>query len=497
MDTAAAAPPTAAPPPTAPHSATAGSPPIIASVSPRKKSRRKRKLVVFIIIGVVLALVALGIIAHRRTPPIMIQTEKVARRNITEIVVASGKIQPVTQVVISPEVAGEIIKLPVKEGDRVKKGDLLVQIKPDNYQAARDSAEASYQSALANKSLAQAQLEKAEADYKRNLELFQHKLLSESDFIGFRTAWEVAKLQLETATHQVDQAKFGVENAEADLKKTTILSPIDGTVVQLKSQLGERVLGTSFNMGTEIMTVADLNEMEARVDVGEMDVVLMKPGQNAHLEVDAFKDQKFNGTITEVANAANGFGSSAASALTGGGNGNSSSGDATKFEVHIRVKEKEAFRPGMSVTAEIETRLRTNVLSVPIASVTARLPIPNKLGADPASTNSAAARTNSTSTNALASTNSPAGTNIVKSDKKSKEAPKQVDCVFVVDGDHVKMVPVKIGISDDNYWEVTDGLKEGEEVVSGGYHAISHDLEDGKKIVKGKAIPADMEKKAM
>jgi HlyD family secretion protein len=228
------------------------------------------------------------------------------------------------------------------------------------------------------------------------------------------------------------------------------------------------------------------------VDVGEMDVVLMKPGQNTHLEVDAFKDQKFNGTVTEVANSAKGFGQSAASALS---SSSSSGGDATKFEVHIRIKEKELFRPGMSVTAEIETRLRTNVLSVPIASVTARLPDEKKGGKDGLTkTSSAASDTNSSSTNSLA--NSTTSTNSVKADKKSKDAPKQVDVVFVVESDHVKTVPVKIGISDDNYWEITEGVQEGQEVVSGGYHAISHDLDDGKKITKGKA-PADMEKKEL
>jgi len=328
-------------------------------------------------------------------------------------------------------------------------------------------------------------LDKAEAEYKRNLELFQHKLVSDSVFLDIKTTFEVAKLQVETAEHQIDQAKFGLDNANADLKKTTILSPIDGTVVQLKSQLGERVLGTSFNMGTEIMTVADLNEMEARVDVGEMDVVLMQPGQNTHLEVDAFKDRKFNGTVTEVANSANGFGQSTASALTGS---SSSGGDATKFEVHIRIKEKELFRPGMSVTAEIETRSRTNVLSVPIASVTARLPNDKKTSAG---TNSTVAGTNSSSTNLLATTNSLSSTNMTKG--KMKDVPKQIDVVFVLEGDHVKMVPVKIGISDDNYWEITEGLQDGQEVVSGGFHAISHDLEDGKKVTKGKVTP-DMEK---
>jgi HlyD family secretion protein len=453
-------------------------PPIIAAVSSKK--RKKSRKLIFSIIGIaVLLLVIVAIAIHSRKPPITVQTEKVSRHNITEVVVANGKIQPVVQVGISPEVAGEIVALPVKEGDHVKKGDLLVRIKPDNYQATRDSAAASYQSAIANKNLAHAQLDKAEAEYKRNLELFQHQLVSDSEFLQIKTDYEVAKLQVETATHQVDQSKFGLDNANADLNKTTILSPIDGTVVSLKSQLGERVLGTSFNMGTEIMTVADLNEMEARVDVGEMDVVLMQPGQNTHLEVDAFKDKKYNGVVTEVANSAKGFGQSAAAMSSS----SATTGDATKFEVHIRIKEKELFRPGMSVTAEIETRSRTNVLAVPIASVTARLPKGNA--------------TNSSSTNTMAAaTNSASGTNTMKADKKSKEAPKQIDVVFVMDGDHVKMVPVKIGISDDNYWEITDGLQDGQEVVSGGYHAISHDLEDGKKVVKGTAT-TDLAKKEL
>jgi HlyD family secretion protein len=466
---------------TAPTPPPAPMPPIIAAVSGKK--RKKGRKIVFLIIAVaVILLVVMAVVIRNRKPPLSVQTEKVSRHNITEVVVANGKIQPVVQVGISPEVAGEIVALPVKEGDHVKKGDLLVRIKPDNYLATRDSSAASYQSAIANKNLAKAQLDKAEAEYKRNLELFQNKLVSDSIFLDVKTTYEVAKLQLETATHQVDQSKFGLDNANADLNKTTILSPIDGTVVNLKSELGERVLGTSFNMGTEIMTVADLNEMEARVDVGEMDVVLMEPGQNTRLEVDAFKDKKYNGVVTEVANSAKGFGQSASSLAS------SATGDATKFEVHIRIKEKEVFRPGMSVTAEIETRSRTNVLAVPIASVTARMP--RKTG-----TNSVAGGTNAPSTNMVAAgTNSISGTNSLKADKKAKEGPKQIDVVFIVEGDHVKMVPVKIGISDDNYWEVTEGLQDGQEVVSGGYHAISHDLEDGKKIVKMTGTP-DTEKK--
>ncbi len=444
-------------------------------------SKKRRKIIIFSVIG--LALVALTLVAvfRKKAPVITVQTEKVTRRNLIELVVANGKIQPVTQVVISPEVAGEIVALPVKEGDPVKKGDLLVQIKPDNYEASRNSAEANYKSSLASIDLAQAELEKAETEYKRNQNLFQNKLVSDSVFLDFKTAYEVARLQHQNAIHQADQAKFGLDKAKDDLSKTTIQSPIDGIVVRLKSQLGERVLGTSFNMGTEIMTVADLNEMEARMDIGEMDVVLMQPGQKARLEVDAFKDRKFNGTVTQVAN------SSKSTAL---GSSSSSSQEATKFEVRIRLNEKEDFRPGMSVNAEIETRYRTNVLTVPMASVTARPPQKKDNGKNTAKdvqtnsipgTNAVAGTTPGTNTVAGAAT----GTNGVAPDKKSKEAAKPVEVVFVAKDDHAKMVPVKIGICDDSYWEIIEGLTEGQEIVSGGFKAISRDLADGKKIKRG------------
>jgi HlyD family secretion protein len=434
--------------------------------------KKSRKFVVFSIAGLVVVAVALGAIFKKKEPIVPIQTEKVMRRTLTEIVVANGKIQPVKQVVISPEVAGEIITLPVKEGDQVKKGDLLVQIKPDNYIASRNSAEANYKSAIAGKSLALAQLAKAEAEFKRNQELFDNKLVSDSVFLDVKTTFEVAKLQYENAVHQEDQARFGVDKASDDLSKTTITSPIDGTVSRLQSQPGERVLGTSFNKGTEIMTIADLNEMEARVDIGEMDVVLIAPGQVARLDVDAFRDRKFTGTVSEIANSAKGLGSSS---LTSGSS--SSSQDATKFEVHIHIKEKEVLWPGMSVTAEIETRYRTNVLTVPIASVTTRMP------RDPKSGNSGNPGSLTTANAASAGTNdlsSAAGR------KNSRDNAKPIEVVFVTESDHAKMVPVKIGISDDAYWEITEGLHEGDEVVSGGYGAISRDLDEGKKVVRGK-----------
>jgi HlyD family secretion protein len=442
------------------------------------KPIKRRKLIIFSVIGLVLVALVLVAVFKKRQPAITVQTEKVSRHSLTNIVIANGKIQPVIQVTISPEVSGEIIELPVKEGQQIKKGDLLVKINPDIYTAALNQAKAGYESSLAAKASTEANLEKAQADYDRNLELFNRKLLSASDFIGFKSARDVAKAQLDSADDQVNVAKALVDSAHDSLRKTTIVSPLDGTISKLNSQSGERVLGTAQFAGTEILVISDLNQMEARVDVGEMDVVGIKPGQKARLEVDAFKDHKFNGVVTDVAS------SSKDSNLPAGySSGNGQSQEATKFQVRIRLSEKEDFRPGMSVSADIETQYRTNVLTVPLASVTTRPPKPVE-------------KKNSPGTNAVKSsaTNIVSTTNAVAADKKSKESSKPLDVVFVVEGDHVKVVPVKIGICDDNYWEITNGLTNGEEVVSGGYRAISRDLDDGKKIKKGPATPETAKK---
>ena len=446
------------------------------------KSTKRRKIIIFSLIGLVL--LGLGGVAffRKREAVITVQIEKVTRRDITEKVVANGKIQPVLQVKISPEVSGEIIDLPVKEGQSIKKGDLIVKIKPDFYLAQIHQCEAGYESAVAGKAQAQANLEKADADFRRNKDLFEHKLISESDFIGFKAADDVAKAQVESSLHQVESAKATVASAQDSLDKTTISSPMTGTISKLNSRLGERVLGTVQNLGTEIMTIADLNEMEARVDLGENDIVLIAVGQTAQLEVDAFKDRKFTGKVTEVADSSND-----SSSLTTASS--STSQEATKFQVRIRIQEKEQFKPGMSVTAEISTRFRTNVLTVPIASVTTRLPKEKdkkkdaKMAlADPPSTNSIASKDDDQSCTNCAPTNA---VEAAHSDKKSKGAAKPIEVVFVKETERAKMVPVKIGISDDNYWEITDGLKDGQEIISGGYRAISRDLEDGKKIKIG------------
>ena len=443
----------------------------------KRKSRRK-----YWILGAVLLVLGgagVGYYSYKkREQPVTVQTEKVARRNLTELVVANGRIFPVVQVKISPEVSGEIIELPVKEGQCVKKGDLLLRIKPDFYLASRRSAEASFQASSANKDLAAANWSKAKIEEERNRQLFQSKLISESAYLEFKTGSEVAKASFEVSEHQVNVARAALSRADEELAKTTIFSPIDGTVSKLNSQKGERVVGTAMMTGTEVMVVADLNEMEARVDIGEVDVVLIRVGQRARLEVEAFRERKFSGTVSEIANSSRNLGQQGTGMGGGGGGGGGQSQEATRFEVKIRVTDKEAFRPGMSVTSEIETRSRTNVLSVPIQSVTTRLP----------------KGTNSVASTASATNSSPStATNSASSDRKPNEPAKPIEVVFLAEGETARSASVKRGISDENHTEIIEGLTEGQEVISGGYKAISRDLEDGKSIKRG--VPEKPEEK--
>lgn len=387
--------------------------------------------------------------------PLTVQTEKVGRRNLTEIVTATGKVQPVVQVKISPEVSGEIIELPVKEGQFVRKGDLLVKIRPDLYMASRNSAEANFKSSVAGLNTSKAQAEKAEAEFKRNIELFERKLVSESVYDEFRTGANVAKAQVTASEHQVEMARQSLKKAEEDLLRCTIYSPVDGTISKLISEKGERVVGTGMMAGTEIMTVADLNEMEARVEVGEVDVVLVQLGQRARLEVDSFRDRKFAGVVTQIAN----------SAKTTGLN---TQQEATKFEVRIRITDKDRFLPGMSVTSEIETRYRTNVLTVPIQSVTTRLP----KGAKKDEKKPMMAKQEDKDLEQEFA-------DLTK--KKDKSGPKPIDVVFTVEGGKAKMIPVKRGISDEAFYEIIEGVTEGLEIVTGNYKAIARELEDDKE----------------
>lgn len=390
-----------------------------------------------------------------RQKPVTVVTEKAQRRNLTEVVTGSGKLQPVVQVKISSEVAGEIIDLPVKEGQRVRKGDLLVRVKPDLYAAALRSQEASLKSAQADLLTAEANARKAEAELKRNEDLFSRQLISGSLFDEVRTGAEVARATAIASTQRVEMARASLKRSEEDLAKTTIFSPIDGTISKLNSELGERVSGTGMMAGTDIMTVADLTEMEARIEVGEIDVVLIQPEFKARLDVDSFKDRKFDGKVTQVAR-------SAKTAAVG------TQQESTKFEVRIRMADKGLFLPGMSVTADIETRYRTNVITVPIQAVTTRLPGSSATDPDPKKQQ--------------APSEEDKGQIEFLAGKKTKDAVKPVEVVFIKEGDKARMSPVKRGISDDAHYEILEGVNEGQEIVTGSFKAVSKELNDGSLI---------------
>jgi HlyD family secretion protein len=438
-----------------------------------KRSGRRRKAILLGGMALVLAAMAAVAVLRKREAVIRVEVERVERRDLIERVVANGRIQPMLQVKISAEVSGEIIELPVKEGQTVQKGDLLARIKPDVYLAARRSAEASYQSAVSGRALAEAQLRKADEEFNRQDELFRAGLVSGSVQLEFRTGLDVARAQWDSASHQVEVARASLARAEEELAKTQIDSPVSGTVSQLNSELGERVVGTAMMTGTEIMTIADLERMEARVDIGEIDIPLVALEQRAVLEVDAFRDRQFEGRVWEIANSAKG--------APGGGQ----SQEGTKFEVRIRVLDREAFRPGMTVTAEIETRYRTNVLTVPIQAVTTRPPkTPAKTADEPADGRAAEGDAAGSTTNAPDAT-TPVASRRTTGKRDSK--PKHDEVVFVVEEGRAKQVTVTRGISDDNHTEIETGLTEGQEIVTGGYKAIAKDLEDGRKIERAPA----------
>jgi HlyD family secretion protein len=397
------------------------------------KKKKKRIIIISIIVVVLVGLGVLAFYGSNRTPVITVQTEKVQRRTITQIVSATGKIQPEIQVKINAEVSGEIIELPVREGQRVKKGQVLVRIKPDYYLAQ-------YESAQANLEMADATFKKAEADYNRATGVYAKKLISDSEM-------DIAKANYLNAKAAYDQANASIKQARDTYSKTTILSPMTGVVSQLISELGERVSGSTFMQGTEIMTVADLSTMEARVDVGENDVVMVSKSDTARIEVDSYPDRKFTGVVSQIANTAK-------------SRGLGTQDEVTNFEVRIRIATPEGvqFRPGMSMSADVETETKANVLTVPIQSVTVRAPKKGK-GEEPKE-----------------------GEAQLDTGKKKKDEDKLEEVVFVVKDGVARTVPVKRGISNDAYVEVkADGL-EGQEVVSGPFKAVNRDLEVDAKV---------------
>src|ERR1700720_1773674 len=275
-----------------------------AAAPSRRKKRwsRKKRYIIWGSVGLLVAWLIVYSIAARREKPIPVTTERAVRKTILQTVSATGKVQPEVEVKISPEVAGEIIELPVDDGMPVKKGDLLVKIKPDSYKALLEQQEAAISAAKATNLQQKATMLKAEHDFKRAEDLFNKKLISEQEFNAAQAAYDVAKNTFESSLHEIERAQAGSSQARDQLSKTTIYSPIDGTVTVLNSKLGERLVATGQFAGTDVLRVADLSHMQAVVDVNENDVVNVKLGDKAEVKIDAYGDRKFNGTVYQIGN---------------------------------------------------------------------------------------------------------------------------------------------------------------------------------------------------
>src|SRR5437762_6581753 len=333
---------------------------LVAPSTSKKRRSRRRRYIIFGSVGLLLLGIIVSIIWSKREKPIPVTTEKAIRKTIVQTVSATGKVQPETEVKISPEVAGEIIELPVDDGKAVKKGDLLVRIRPDSYKALVEQQEAAISAAKATNLQQKATMLKSEHDLKRAEDLFGKKLISEQEYNAAEAASDVAKSTYESSLHEIERAEAGSSQARDQLSKTTIYSPIDGTVTVLNSKLGERLVATNQFAGTDVMRVADLSHMEARVDVNENDVVNVKLGDKAEVKIDAYSDRKFHGAVYQIAN-------------TGKTTGAGTQEEVTNFEVKIRIEDTEVtLKPALSCTADIETNMVKDAVAVPMQSVTIR-----------------------------------------------------------------------------------------------------------------------------
>src|SRR6266568_1899188 len=439
-------------PPAAKTTETGAPAPSIVS-SRRRKSRRRR----YILIGIG-ALILLGIvgavIVSKREKPIPVTTEKAAKRTILQLVSATGKVQPETEVKISPEVAGEIIELPVTDGAQVNKGDLLVKVRPDSYKALLEQQEAAISAARATNLQQKATMMKTEQDLKRADDMYNKKTISIQEYNTAQAAYDVAKNTVESSLHEIERAQAGSSQARDQLSKTTIYSPIDGTVTLLNSKLGERVVATNQFAGTEMMRVAALSHMQAVVDVNENDVVNVKINDKTKITIDAYADRKFHGTVQQIAN-------------TGKTTGTGTQEEVTNFEVKIRIDDHDVkLRPGLSCTADIETNEVKNAVAVPMQSVTIRTGDSN-LSPEEIEKRKQKAATRDKGDNNAEFTNDRQEKQVQK-----EEREKLSKVVFVKQGGKAKIAKVTTGIADDSYMEIKNGVKAGDEVISGSYSAI-------------------------
>ena len=436
--------------------AAAGSP-------PPKKSNLKW----FLLAGIVL-LIGLGVRAYLKKKTdgqtVIVTTEKAITKTIMQIVSATGKVQPEVEVKIAPEVSGEVVKLPFREGAVVKKGDLLLSIKPDVYQAQVEQQQASLVAARTGVVLSKAQLLKSKDDLKRAEDLYSKKLVSDSDILSSRTTLEVAQANYENAQATVLRTEGALNQVRDQLTKTIVYAPIDGKVSSLSTELGERVAGTGSYGGAEVMRVADLTNMEVRVNINENDIINVKVGDKAKVAIDAFPARKFDAIVKEIGSAAK---------VTG----MNTQDEVTNFLVKIRILDKEVpLRPGMSANAEVETKTVENVVAVPIQSVTVRAKDSNKTIEEVSKGRELSANENKGEGSAAAINDKQQK----QADKNDRENLQRV--VFVKNGDTVKLTKVETGVQDTTHIEIKSGLKAGDEVVSGSFGVITRTLKDGTKV---------------
>ena len=395
-----------------------------------------------------------------------VTVKEVTLQDIVETVSATGKIQPEVEVKISSEVSGEILELPFKEGQEVKKGDLLVKVNPDLIQSAVNRARASYQNIKAGLEQANATLKQAKADYDRNKTLFERGVISRADWDRAIASYETAQAGKSSAYYSVQSAAATVNEANDNLTRTTIYAPMSGTISLLNVELGERVVGTQQMAGTEILRVANLNNMEVEVDVNENDIVKVNIGDSTIVEVDAYLKKEFRGVVTEIAN-------SAAGTLA--------ADQVTNFKVKVRILEESyqdltegkpdtysPFRPGMTATVDVITKRRKDAISVPISAIVIK-----------------------TDTSA---TKKPFNKDMVINNDMSKEEQK-FECVFVNENGKSKLRVVKTGIQDDTNIEIVSGLKENDKIITGPYNMVSKTLKPGDLIEEKNKKPETSESK--
>ena len=441
-----------------------------------KKSNATRYLIGALVLIILLAagvfgLRAAGVIGNNEKGE-TVEVATVERRNVTQTVIASGKIQPEVEVKISPDVPGEIIALPIREGDQVSQGDLLVRIRQDNYRAQVQQAEASVLQSKAVRAQRRADQLNAELEYKRQKDLFEKQAVAESELQRAQTTFDVAVAAHEAAEYAVQSAEAQLRDTQEQLEKTTIYAPMSGTISMLEVELGERVVGTSQMAGTEMMRLAKLDQMEIEVDVNENDIVNVSILDSAAIEIDAYPGEIFRGLVTEIANSARVEGQGTQEQVTNfpvkirvQDSHNLSSGSIGKGqglsneEVPIPEAEVPNFRPGMSGTVDIFTHTEFDALVVPIQSVTVR--DINKAKKEPESESDE------------------------EEDKDQEEVETEEELfvedlrivVFVYDEGTARMVEVETGIADDTHIEIKSGLAEGDQVIIGPYRAVSRTLE--------------------